>query len=104
MENLEALIHDWNVAGEKPQRPSTKKVEFDDETLRDGLQSPSVTDPSIEEKIEILHLMASLGIDSLNLGLPGAGHRAVSDVTALANQSVRAKLKLRANCAARTHQ
>ena len=52
------------------------RVLLNDETLRDGLQSPSVRDPSIEEKIEILHLMEALGINSLDLGLPGAGPRA----------------------------
>jgi len=53
-------------------------VLLNDESLRDGLQSPSVRDPSIEEKIEILHLMESLGIDSLDLGLPGAGPRSTA--------------------------
>ncbi len=77
---------------------------INDETLRDGLQSPSVRDPSIAEKIEILHLMEALGIDSLDLGLPGAGARAVEAVTALAHEIVTQKMKIRANCAARTHE
>ena len=71
---------------------------------RDGLQSPSVRDPSIEEKIAILHLMEILGINSLDLGLPGAGPRAVEHVEALAREIVTNKMKIRANCAARTHQ
>ena len=79
-------------------------VLLNDESLRDGLQSPSVRDPSIEEKIEILHLMESLGIDSLDLGLPGAGPRAVAHVEALAREIARARLKIKGNCAARTHQ
>ncbi len=78
------------------------RVLLNDETLRDGLQSPSVRDPSIEEKIQILHLMEALGINSLDLGLPGAGPRAVADVEALAREIVGHKLKIRANCAART--
>ncbi len=77
---------------------------LNDESLRDGLQSPSVRDPSIGEKIEILHLMEALGIDSLDLGLPGAGQRAVDAVTALAREIVSHKMKIRANCAARTHE
>jgi len=94
------LIYDWNhVDGE---RASTRRVEFDDETLRDGLQSPSVTDPPIEKKIEILHLMDSLGIDCADIGLPGAGPRAVADVTRLAREIVDCKLDIRANCASRT--
>ena len=77
---------------------------LNDETLRDGLQSPSVRDPSIAEKIEILHLMEALGIHSLALGLPGAGQRAVDAVTALAREIATQKMKIRANCAARTHE
>jgi isopropylmalate/homocitrate/citramalate synthase len=79
-------------------------VLINDETLRDGLQSPSVRDPSIAEKIEILHLMEALGIHSLALGLPGAGPRAVEAVTALAREIVAHKMNIRANCAARTHE
>jgi 2-isopropylmalate synthase len=97
------LIYDWNTnypPGLKPAGP----VLINDETLRDGLQSPSVRDPSIAEKIEILHLMEALGIDSLDLGLPGAGQRAVEAVTALAKEIVAHKMKIRANCAARTHE
>jgi 2-isopropylmalate synthase len=101
--NTSDLIHDWNQnypAGLKPQGP----ILLNDESLRDGLQSPSVRDPSIAEKIEILHLMEALGINSLDLGLPGAGPRAVEAVTALAREIVSGKLKIRANCAARTHE
>ena len=97
------LIYDWNEnhpPGLKPPGP----VLINDETLRDGLQSPSVRDPSIAEKIDILHLMDALGIDSLDLGLPGAGTRAVEAVTALAREIAAHKMKIRANCAARTHE
>lgn len=80
------------------------QVLLNDETLRDGLQSPSVRDPSIAEKIQILHLMEALGINSLDMGLPGAGPRAVADCEALAHEIVRNKMKIRANCAARTHE
>jgi isopropylmalate/homocitrate/citramalate synthase len=100
---MSTLIYDWNQnipPGVKPAGP----VLVNDETLRDGLQSPSVRDPSIAEKIEILHLMESLGIDSLDLGLPGAGPRAVEAVTALAREIATHKLKIKANCAARTHE
>jgi len=75
---------------------------LNDETLRDGLQSPSVRDPSIEEKIRILHLMEALGINSLDLGLPGAGQHAVDDIQALAREIVQHKMRIRANCGART--
>ena len=84
----------------KPAGP----VLLNDESLRDGLQSPSVRDPSIPEKIEILHLMEALGINALDLGLPGAGPRAVEAVTALAREIAINKMKVQANCAARTHE
>src|ERR1700675_2223146 len=101
--NSSELIYDWN----KNHPPALKPpgpVLLNDESLRDGLQSPSVRDPSIPEKLEILHLMEALGINSLNLGLPGAGSRAVEHVEALAREIVRHKMKIRANCAARTHE
>jgi len=101
--NTSDLIYDWNKnhpPGLKPPGP----VLLNDETLRDGLQSPSVRDPSIAEKIEILHLMEALGIHSLALGLPGAGQRALEAVTALAHEIVTHKMTIRANCAARTHE
>jgi 2-isopropylmalate synthase len=75
---------------------------LNDETLRDGLQNPSVFDPPIEEKIRILHLMEALGVDTVNIGLPGAGPRAYADVEALAREIANAKLKIVPNCAART--
>src|SRR3954471_7209103 len=97
------LIYDWNNVPGAEFTPAGR-VLLNDESLRDGLQSPSVKDPSIDQKIEILHLMESLGINSLNLGLPGAGPRAVADVERLAREIVNSKLKLTANCAARTHE
>ena len=95
------LIYDWNRAG-GAVFPSRGKVELDDETLRDGLQSPSVKSPSIDQKIRILHLMEALGIDSADIGLPGAGPHVVETVTRLAQEIVRAKMSIRPNCAART--
>ena len=94
------LIYDWNLVG-RTEAPA-RRLELNDETLRDGLQSPSVIDPPIAKKLEILHLMDSLGIDSADIGLPGAGPRAVSDVTRLAKEIVDCKLDISPNCAART--
>ncbi|HSM36497.1 MAG TPA: LeuA family protein [Longimicrobiales bacterium] len=96
------LIFDWNQTGDAFDYGSLRPVELDDETLRDGLQSPSVQDPPIEKKIEILHLMAGLGIHTADIGLPGAGPRAVADVRALAREIVDSDLPIAANCAART--
>lgn len=95
------LIYDWNRCEGAPAPPE-KNIEFDDETLRDGLQSPSVLSPPIEKKLEILHLSASLGIQSVNIGLPGAGAHVQKQVLRLAREIVEAKLDLVPNCAART--
>ncbi|MGH9707716.1 MAG: 2-isopropylmalate synthase, partial [Candidatus Acidiferrales bacterium] len=97
------LIHDWNTFS-GAEIPPGRRVMLNDETLRDGLQNPSVRDPSIAEKIEILHCMESLGIDTVNIGLPGAGPRAYADTEALAREIVNARMNIRPNCAARTHK
>jgi len=94
-------IYDWNLAGKIPIPPNTT-VLVNDETLRDGLQNPSIHDPTIQEKIEILHLMEALGIDSVNIGLPGAGPRAFEHVEALAREIAHNHMKIKPNCAART--
>ena len=95
------LIYDWNEQGERWERPPFR-VRFDDETLRDGLQSPSVKTPAIEDKLRLLHLMDRLGIDTADIGLPGAGPHVVADVKRLAREIADQKLAIAANCAART--
>ena len=95
---MHPLIYDWNDTG--AAKPAA--VLLDDETLRDGLQSPSVRCPSIDEKIRILHLIDRLGIDTADIGLPGAGPHVVRDVERLAREIVDARLSVHANCAART--
>ena len=94
-----ALIYDWNR--DAPVAPPAI-VMLDDETLRDGLQSPSVRAPSIEQKVRILRLLDQIGVDTADIGLPGAGPHVVRDVERLAREIVDSKLKIRANCAART--
>ncbi len=96
-----ALIYDWN---EKDRHgPILRKApRFVDETIRDGLQSPSVIDPTIDQKMELLRLMDRMGIHCVNLGLPGAGKRAQDDVERLARFIVEEKLRILPNCAART--
>ncbi len=92
------LIYDWNhdAAGPRPV------AMLDDETLRDGLQSPSVRMPSIDAKIDILTRMDALGIDTADIGLPGAGPKVADDVERLARAIAEGRLSIRANCAART--
>ncbi len=96
------LIYDWNEAGGPDLRPARGRVELDDETLRDGLQSPSVKSPAIEDKVRMLHLMVELGIESANIGLPGAGPHVAKDVERLAREIAEHKLPIFPNCAART--
>ncbi|HZF09968.1 MAG TPA: LeuA family protein [Thermoanaerobaculia bacterium] len=96
------LIYDWNRAGGPDLLPARGRVELDDETLRDGLQSPSVVSPGIEDKLRILHMIVDLGIESADLGLPGAGPHVASDVERLAREIVEQHLPLAPNCAART--
>jgi isopropylmalate/homocitrate/citramalate synthase len=95
------LIYDWNhdSVAEGPSKPVAM---LDDETLRDGLQSPSVRNPTIDEKIGILHHMDALGIDTADIGLPGAGPKVARDVERLARAIAEGRLTIAANCAART--
>src|SRR5688572_26682796 len=95
---MHRLIYDWN----QTDAPRTGPVLLDDETLRDGLQSPSVRCPTIDEKLRILHLIDRLGIDTADIGLPGAGPHVVQDVERLAREIADQRLNVKANCAART--
>ena len=100
MTRIDDLVYDWNLEGRKPFQPQS--LQFDDETLRDGLQSPSVVDPSLDTKIELLELMAALGIHTANIGLPGAGGRPREDILKLAKHVADNKLKIGLNVACRT--
>ncbi len=95
------LIYDWNVAGDQ-QAPKRPDIELNDETLRDGLQSPSVQTPSLQDKLRLLHYMHELGIHSANIGLPGAGEQVKHDVILLAREIRDSALNIAPNCAART--
>ena len=95
---MHPLIFDWN----RTDTPKPTGVMLDDETLRDGLQSPSVRNPTIDEKLRILHLIDRLGIETADIGLPGAGPHVVRDVERLAREIADQRLTVTANCAART--
>ncbi|MBI2892641.1 MAG: 2-isopropylmalate synthase [Deltaproteobacteria bacterium] len=95
------LIYDWNAA-ERSGPISRRGVEFFDETLRDGIQSPSVVDPTISDKVRLVQLMNELGIDHVDIGLPGAGRRATEDVHVLAKEIVDGRLAIKPACACRT--
>lgn len=95
------LIFDWNEVNRKG-RILPKNASFFDETLRDGLQNPSVVDPGIDEKLKILHLMDDLGIHVADIGLPGSSKRAFEDVLRLCKEVVDCKMRIRIACAGRT--
>ncbi len=95
------LIYDWNEVGRKG-RLIPEGVTFFDETLRDGLQNPSVTDPTIDDKLKLLHLMEKIGIHVADIGLPGSSKRAFDDVLRMCREISDNKLKLRVACAGRT--
>jgi isopropylmalate/homocitrate/citramalate synthase len=94
------LIYDWNTV-DAPPRPS-RPVTIHDETLRDGIQGPSVRDPDIEHKLRFLHLADELGVGSIDLGLPGSGPRAIADVERLATEIRDQRLRIKPLGAART--
>jgi 2-isopropylmalate synthase len=96
------VIYDWNVRGHAVS-PPMRAVELHDETLRDGIQSPSVHDPPLQVKQEVVRLLAGLGVYSVNVGLPGAGPRAVADSRLLVETVRDEKLPIRVGAAARTH-
>ncbi|HET8900420.1 MAG TPA: hypothetical protein VFM84_00660, partial [Holophagaceae bacterium] len=98
MSALHRLIHDWNAGGDDGGRIPL----LNDETLRDGLQSPSVLDPPIAAKRDLLHRLARLGVDAIDLGMPGAGPKAVSAVKALLTEIRDQRLPLYPNAAVRT--
>lgn len=100
-EQSSELIYDWNAVDER-LTPPRACVELNDETLRDGLQSPSVRTPSIPEKIRLLHLMDAVGIDTANIGFPAAGAVSVEHITALAREIRDQHLRIAANVSCRT--
>src|SRR5512146_1016839 len=97
------LIYDWNSVEKVAKLSPRKRIQFLDETLRDGIQSPSVVDPSIDDKLRLVELANDLGIDTMDIGLPGAGKRAIEGVTIIAEHIRDGKLRVKASCAARTH-
>jgi isopropylmalate/homocitrate/citramalate synthase len=101
--SVDELVYDWNTIDPDLIHPD-RHIGFDDETLRDGLQSPSVSEPPIAQKIELLHLMDALGIDTADIGLPGAGGTHAAGVEIMAREIAEKNLKIRPNCAARTHR
>jgi 2-isopropylmalate synthase len=97
------LIYDWNSVEKNARLSPKRKITFLCETLRDGIQSPSVVDPAIDDKLRLVELASDLGIHHIDIGLPGAGRRAVEDCTVIAEFIRDRKLPIKAACAARTH-
>jgi isopropylmalate/homocitrate/citramalate synthase len=92
-----SLVFDWN--GERSS--ACDRVELNDETLRDGLQSPSATEPADALKRRLVHLMAELGIGTATIGFPAAGPRMLAQCRLLAREVASTRLPLALTCAAR---
>ena len=100
-----ALIYDWNTIEYDISRNSNNHphgVWFDDETLRDGLQSPSARNPTISQKIELLTYMEKLGIQKVDLGLPGAGPFHIEHIDAMLSHITENDFAIRPGAAVRT--
>src|SRR5678809_1073859 len=91
------LIYDWNSVEKVARLSPKRRIQFLDETPRDGIQSPSVVDPSIDDKLRLVDLANDLGIDTMDIGLPGAGKRAIEDVATIASHIRDAKLRVKAS-------
>jgi len=101
----DSLIYDWNqVPPFTCQFDPPELIELNDETLRDGLQSPSVLQPTLEQKLTFLRLLPQLGIGSADIGYAGASKAALEDVVVLAKTILEERLPIKPNCAARTHE
>ena len=95
--DVSQLIYDWNSKRYRGPVIANRAFELHDETLRDGIQNPSVVDPEIEDKLEILHMLEEIGVDTIDVGLPGAGQRAFNDVLRLCREIADQKMKLQMN-------
>ena len=96
----DGLIYDWNVVD--GQFTPGNAIQLDDETLRDGLQSPSAEDPSTDDKLQLLHIMNAIGIDTADIGLPGAGGKPREEIEVLAREVANSGMRLGLNVACRT--
>ena len=99
------LIYDWNdidYSIDRGESDHPHELWFDDETLRDGLQSPSARNPTIEQKIELIDYMEKLGIQKVDLGLPGAGPFHIEHIDSMLNHMGENGYNLRPGCAVRT--
>ena len=93
-------MHDWNESDAPAWR--ARRVELLDETLRDGLQSPSVNNPTLEQKLEGLRRMARLGVAAVNLGLPSVSRAVRHEVLQMLRVIRDERLPLLPVCAGRT--
>jgi isopropylmalate/homocitrate/citramalate synthase len=101
----DTLIYDWNnLSPFTCQFNPPQLIELNDETLRDGLQCPSVLQPTLEQKLAFLRIMPKLGIDSADIGYAGASKTALDDVVVLAKTILDEHLPVKPNCAGRTHE
>ncbi|MEU6460056.1 LeuA family protein [Streptomyces sp. NPDC047065] len=76
---------------------------FFDETLRDGLQAPNVTNPGRDQKLRLVDHMVRSGIRAADLGFPGSDPSAARECLDLARHVAAARHPLSVGYAGRTH-
>lgn len=101
-----SLIFDWNVPDNTDDNNNnantTKSIEINDETLRDGLQAPGIDNPNVEKKIKIVQLISEMNINAACVGFPSSNGIMYKDVEQIIKFVIENKIKLQIGCAART--
>jgi 2-isopropylmalate synthase len=87
--DLTPTPHDWNT-----RWPVQRAVHVVDSTLLDALHAPSGIDADVSAKVGLLYASATLGVQALVLGRPGAGPRHRRDVLTLAHELSRAAMPI----------
>ncbi len=101
MDRAAELVFDWNELS-RQDTIAPRRFALVDETLREGLQNASVSDPTIDQKIGILHFMEDLGLEWASIGLPSSSQRAFDDALRLCQEVVQSKMKIQVSAAGRT--
>jgi 2-isopropylmalate synthase len=98
------MLFNWNSVPADPEpQAGSPKGSFFDETLRDGIQAPTITAPSLEQKVQIVDHMMAAGIRSADLGFPSSGPVAARECLELARYVAARGHPMSVAYAGRTH-
>jgi 2-isopropylmalate synthase len=97
----EMTVFDWSRTGARDAVAPGGM--FFDETLRDGIQAPHVSIPTLDEKLELIDHMVRCGIRCADAGFPASGPAAAGDCLAIARHVVAQDYPLALGFAGRTH-